>query len=100
MSDMQSKDIINTRTGARLGRIVDINVNSDGTINYLVVSSTKMMRKTGDYKITFKDIAKFSTMIFIFAIFPFVGQKDHMSKREGIFFILAYLGYLTYLVIA
>ena len=56
MSDMQSKDIINTKTGARLGRIVDINVNSDGIINYLVVSSTKMMRKTGDYKITFKDI--------------------------------------------
>ena len=56
MSDMQSKDIINTKTGARLGRIVDINVNSDGIINYLVVSSTKMIRKTGDYKITFKDI--------------------------------------------
>ena len=52
MSDMQSKDIINTKTGARLGRIVDINVNSDGIINYLVVSCTKMMRKTGDYKIT------------------------------------------------
>ena len=44
MSDMQSKDIINTKTGARLGRIVDINVNSDGIINYLVVSSTKMMK--------------------------------------------------------
>lgn len=56
MSDMQSKDIINTRTGAKLGRIVDINVSPDGMINYLVVSSTKMMRKTGDYKITFKDI--------------------------------------------
>ena len=57
MSDMQSKDIINTKTGARLGRIVDINVNSDGIINYLVVSSTKMMRKTGDYKITFKAVS-------------------------------------------
>lgn len=56
MSDMQSKDIINTRTGARLGRIVDINVSPEGMINYLVVSSTKMMRKAGDYKITFKDI--------------------------------------------
>lgn len=56
MSDLQSKDIINTRTGVRLGRIVDISVSSDGMINYLVVSSTKMMRKMGDYKITFKDI--------------------------------------------
>ncbi|UKI28498.1 MAG: hypothetical protein L6V78_06185 [Clostridium sp.] len=49
-----NKDIINTKTGARLGRIVDINVNSDGIINYLVVSSTKMMRKKlGIIKITF-----------------------------------------------
>ena len=63
MSDMQSKDIINTKTGARLGRIVDINVNSDGIINYLVVSSTKMMRKTGDYKITLLCISLISTLI-------------------------------------
>lgn len=59
MSDMQRKDIINTKTGTKLGRIVDIEVNNDGTISYLIVEPVKMLRKVsigGESKITFKQI--------------------------------------------
>jgi len=58
ISDLQRKDIINAIDGTKLGRIVDIDVNNDGTINYLIVEAQKMMRRIsgGEVNITFKDI--------------------------------------------
>ena len=58
VSDLQRKDIINAIDGTKLGRIVDIDVNNDGTINYLIVEAQKMMRRIsgGEVNITFKDI--------------------------------------------
>ena len=35
MSDMQNKEVINQITGANLGRIIDLDVNENGYINYL-----------------------------------------------------------------
>ena len=42
MSDLQRKDIVNTTDGAKLGRIVDIDVNKDGHINHLVIEPQKI----------------------------------------------------------
>jgi len=59
ISDLQRKDIINAIDGTKLGRIVDIDVNSEGEINFLIVEPQKMMRRIshgGEVNITFKDI--------------------------------------------
>ena len=45
MSDMQNKEVINQTTGANLGRIIDLDVNENGYINYLIVGSLKMIKK-------------------------------------------------------
>ena len=45
MSDLQSKDIVNTNDGKRVGRISDIVVNDKGEILYLVVESTKFLKR-------------------------------------------------------
>lgn len=68
MSDLQHKDIINTLNGARIGKIVDIEVNSDGVINYLIVGEVKMMRRfnqMGEVKISFKQIKRIGTDVIL-----------------------------------
>lgn len=59
ISELQRKDIINAVDGTKLGRIVDVDVKDDGTINFLIVEPQKMMRRIsygGEVNITFKDI--------------------------------------------
>lgn len=54
MSDLQKKDIINTKSGVKLGRIVDIDVNNEGIINYLIVEPIKVLRRVtsnSEYKL-------------------------------------------------
>lgn len=59
MSDLQRKDIVNVSDGARLGKIVDIDVNETGNINHLIVEPVKIMRRINygnEIKVTFKQI--------------------------------------------
>ena len=42
MSDMQNKEVINQTTGANLGRIIDLDVNENGYINYLKSITNKL----------------------------------------------------------
>lgn len=68
MSDLQQKDIINTLNGARIGKIVDIEVNDDGVINYLIVGEVKMLRRlnpVGEVKISFKQIKRIGTDVIL-----------------------------------
>lgn len=68
MSDLQQKDIINTLNGARIGKIVDIEVNDDGVINYLIVGEVKMLRRlnpVGEVKINFKQIKRIGTDVIL-----------------------------------
>lgn len=51
MSDMQNKEVINQTTGANLGRIIDLDVNENGYINYLIVGSLKMIKKLSSQNI-------------------------------------------------
>ena len=45
VSDMQNKDIINQTTGSNLGKIIDIDILENGTINYFVVGNLKVLKK-------------------------------------------------------
>ena len=67
VSDMQSKDIINQNTGANLGKIIDIDVKEDGSINYFVVGSWKMIKKfsTSEYKIDYSSITKIGSDVIL-----------------------------------
>lgn len=77
------------------------NIIGSGIFNILLILGVSAVISPINYAVNYNfDLIVLLIATIIFALFPFVGQKDHMSKREGIFFILAYLGYLTYLVIA
>lgn len=54
LSDLQTKDIINTRDGNNLGRIIDAKIDNSGKIVYFVVEEKKLLRKvTRNVEITF-----------------------------------------------
>ena len=60
MSDMQNKEVINQTTGANLGRIIDLDVNENGYINYLIKKKKKMIKKLSspEYKVEYSSIKK------------------------------------------
>lgn len=61
LSDMQSKDIINTKDGNNLGRIIDAKIDNTGKITYFVVEERKLLRKVtrnGEITFTFDKIKK------------------------------------------
>lgn len=69
MSDLQMKDIVNTKDGKRIGRICDIVVNEGGEILYLIVEPTKFMRKYTTFgaetNIKFSQIVKFGSDVIL-----------------------------------
>ena len=68
MSDLQHKDIINVLNGAKIGRIIDIEVNNDGVIDYLIVGEVKMMKRfntAGEVKVSFKQIKRIGTDVIL-----------------------------------
>lgn len=61
LSDLQTKDIISTRDGRRIGHIIDVEINTQGRIVYLIIEEKKSMRKflsAGETKISFENITK------------------------------------------
>ena len=69
MSDLQTKDIINTKDGKKIGRICDLIVGENGEIVYLVVEPSKLLRRyTGfnsETNIKFNQIVKFGTDVIL-----------------------------------
>lgn len=64
LSELQSKDIISVKSGINLGRIVDVEVGSDGKIISMIVEDKKMFRKVlknSETSFGFGDIAKIGT---------------------------------------
>lgn len=45
LSELQSKDIINTNDGRRIGSIIDVNISEDGCMKSLVVEKGKFFSK-------------------------------------------------------
>ena len=69
MSDLQAKDIVSTRDGRRLGRITDVVVEEDGTITYLIVEPTKLLKRYTSFgpetNVKFSDIVKFGSDVIL-----------------------------------
>lgn len=69
MSDLQAKDIVNTKNGEKMGRISDIVVNESGEILYLVIEPTKFLRRYTSFgaetNIKFSQIVKFGTDVIL-----------------------------------
>lgn len=64
LSELQNKDIISVKTGINLGRIVDVEVSSEGKIISFVAEDKKIFRKVlrnTEMTFTFGDIAKIGT---------------------------------------
>lgn len=69
MSELQAKDIVNTKNGAKIGKICDIVVNETGEILYLVVEPLKFFKKYTAFgvetNIKFSQIVKFGTDVIL-----------------------------------
>ena len=49
ISDLQTKDVINQSDGRNIGRIIDMDISDNGTINYFIVEPKKIMKKLNIY---------------------------------------------------
>ena len=62
LSDLQNKDIISTKDGRKLGMIIDVEINKEGQIIYLIIEEKKnfkrLMSPSNETKISYKDISK------------------------------------------
>ncbi len=61
LSELQVKDIVNTKDGKKLGRIVDAKVDNKGIIEYFVVENRKWFRifsSNTEINVTFQQIVK------------------------------------------
>lgn len=61
LADLQRKDVVSIKDGRRLGRIVDVEIDNLGTIQYLVVEPKRFFRlfsSSEETNVTFKQIHK------------------------------------------
>lgn len=60
LSDLQTKEIINMSTGKRLGMIVDVIADNNGTIKSLILEEKKGKRFSSreEYELDWKQISK------------------------------------------
>lgn len=69
MSDLQMKDIVNTKDGKKIGKICDLVVNEQGEIIYLVVEPSKFFKKYASFgpetNIKFEQIVKFGSDVIL-----------------------------------
>lgn len=64
LSELQNKDIISIKSGINLGRIVDVEVNSEGKVINFIAEDRKLFRKVWkntEITFSFSDIAKIGT---------------------------------------
>lgn len=62
LSDLQNKDIINTKNGKQVGRIIDVEITPEGKILNFVVEARRNMKmfmsNPPDTKIPYENISK------------------------------------------
>lgn len=49
ISDLQTKDVVNQTDGRNIGRIIDIDILENGTINYFIVEPKRIMKRLNIY---------------------------------------------------
>lgn len=69
MSDLQMKDIVNTKDGKKIGKISDLVVNEAGEILYLIVEPAKFLKKYATFgaetNIKFEQIIKIGSDVIL-----------------------------------
>ena len=69
ISELQSKDIVNTKDGKKIGRISDLVINNDGEIDYLIVEPSKILKRytswNNETRIKFSQITKFGSDVIL-----------------------------------
>lgn len=62
LSDLQSKDIVSLKDGRKIGRIIDVEIDAEGKVLFLLIEQRKMMRNFvmggSDTTIPFTHISK------------------------------------------
>lgn len=60
LSDLQTKEIINMTTGKRLGMIIDVIINNEGSIKSLILEERKLKKLSNreEYELDWKQITK------------------------------------------
>ncbi len=60
LSELQNKDIVSIKDGKKIGNIVDISINTSGTINALIIGKAKfnLFRGNSDEEIKWNQIKK------------------------------------------
>ena len=60
LSELQNKDIVNIIEGKKIGNIVDINIDNNGTIAALIIARSKfnIFKGNSDEEIKWKQIKK------------------------------------------
>lgn len=49
ISELQTKDVVNQNDGRNIGRIIDMDILENGTINFFVVEPKKILKKLNIY---------------------------------------------------
>lgn len=69
ISELQSKDIVNTKDGKKIGRISDLVINNNGEIDYLIVEPSKLLKRyttwNNETRIKFNQITKFGSDVIL-----------------------------------
>lgn len=75
LSDLQNKDIINVIDGKKIGIIIDITINEDGTLSSLIVEKTKSLlsrfASSSELEIKWKQITKIGSDVILVSITDF-----------------------------
>ena len=75
LSDLQNKDIINVIDGKKIGIIIDITINEDGTLSSLIVEKTKSLlsrfSSSSELEIKWKQITKIGSDVILVSIIDF-----------------------------
>lgn len=62
LGELQSKDVVSVSDGRNLGRIVDVEINSDGVVTNILIEKRrffiKLFGSSSQYNITYKEISK------------------------------------------
>ena len=77
LSDLQTKEIINITTGKRLGLIIDVIIDSSGTIKSLILETkrSKKFASIEEYELDWKHISKIGDDI-ILVNDKYIDKKD------------------------
>ncbi len=49
ISDLQTKDVVNQNDGRNIGKIIDMDILENGTINFFIVEPKKLLKRINIY---------------------------------------------------